>query len=257
MEKIIDYINGELPEKEKQAFEERLARDAGFRAAYEEEKALWSLMGRIEAPAADEKIKSRFLDTLQVYKEAAAPRPGFLSKLKELWSFQPRLRMAYALLLMCVGLGTGLYINKKNPTEMARMSSEISEMKQMMVLSLIENPSATERIRAVSMTQEIRSVDDKVIEALLSTLNQDPNDNVRLMTLEALTEMAGNPKVREGLVQSIVTQTSPIMQSAMADVMLKLQEKSSVKPLQKMLHREDLNSTVKDKVEQTIQKILI
>lgn len=257
MEKMMDYINGELPENEKQAFEERLASDANFRAAYEEEKALWNLMGKIEAPVADERIKSRFMDTLQVYKEAAVPRPGFLSRLQELWSFQPQLKMAYALLLLCTGLGTGLYINKKNPAEMARMSSEISEMKQMMVLSLIENPSATERIRAVSLTNEIRNVDDQVIEALLSTLNHDPNDNVRLMTLEALTELADNPKVREGLVQSIVSQTSPIMQSAMADVMLKLQEKKSVKPLKKMLDRDDLNSTVKDKLEQTIQEILI
>jgi len=257
MEKIIDYINGELPAEEKRAFEERLGRDPELRAAYEAEKALWELMGRIETPAVDEKIKSRFLDTLQVYKEAAAPRSGFFAKLKELWSFQPQLKLSYAMLMLCMGLGIGLFVNKKNNREMTRMSSEVSEMKQMMVLSLIENPSATERIRAVSMTQEIRNVDDKVIEALLSTLNQDPNDNVRLMTLEALAELAGHPKVREGLVQSIVSQTSPIMQSAMADVMLKLQEKKSVKPLQKMLKRDDLNSTVKDKVEKTIQKILI
>jgi len=257
MEKIIDYINGELPAGEKQAFEERLARDPELRAAYEEEKALWSLMGNIEAPAVDDKLKSRFLDTLQVYKEAANPHPGWLLRLKALWNFQPQLKMAYTLVLLCVSLGAGLYINRKNPDEIARMSSEISEMKQMMVLSLIENPSATERIRAVSLTNEIRNVDDKVIDALFSTLNHDPNDNVRLMTLEALTELAGNPRVREGLVHSIVSQTSPIMQSAMADVMLKLQEKSSVKPLKKMLNRGDLNSTVKDKLEQTIQEILI
>lgn len=257
MEKIIDYINGELAPEEKQAFEERLARDSGFRATYEAEKALWELMGKIEIPAVDERVKSRFLDALQVYKEAAAPNSGFFAKLKEFWSFQPQLKLSYAMLMLCMGLGIGLWVNKKNNREMARMSSEVSEMKQMMVLSLIENPSATERIRAVSMTQDIRHVDNNVIEALLSTLNHDPNDNVRLMTLEALTELADNPKVREGLVQSIVLQTSPIMQSAMADVMLRLQEKKSVKPLQRMLNRDDLNSTVKDKVEQTIQKILI
>ncbi|MCD8539902.1 MAG: HEAT repeat domain-containing protein [Leadbetterella sp.] len=225
MEKIIDYLNGELPEKERLALEERLTRDPEFRAGYEEEKALWDLMGKITAPAVDSKVKSRFLDALQGYKEATAPRPGLFAKLKEFWNFQPQLKLSYAMLMLCVGLGAGLYFNKKNHGEMARMSSEVSEMKQMMVLSLIENPSATERIRAVSMTQEIRNVDENVIEALLSTLNNDPNDNVRLMTLEALAELADNPKVREGLVRSIVLQTSPIMQSAMADVMLRLQEK--------------------------------
>ncbi len=257
MEKIIDYINGELTATEKLAFEERLAHDPVFRAAYEEEKALWDLMGKIEAPAVDQKVKSRFLDTLEVYKEAAVPRPGLLTRLKDLWSFQPNLKLSYAMLMLCVGLATGFYFNRKNQGEITRMSSEISEMKQMMVLSLIENPSATERIRAVNMTNEIRNVDNQVIEALLSTLNHDSNDNVRLMTLEALMELADHSEVREGLVRSIVTQTSPIMQLAMADAMLKLQEKRSVKSLQKILDRDDLNSTVKDKVEQTIQKILI
>jgi len=58
-------------------------------------------------------------------------------------------------------------------------------MKQVMLLSLLNDPSASQRIRAVSYTDEFSSVDLKVIGALFTTLNGDPNVNVRLATLES------------------------------------------------------------------------
>ena len=125
----------------------------------------------------------------------------------------------------------------------------------MMMLSLLENPAASERLRAVSYTEEINEVDDKVVDALLTTLNNDANVNVRLVTLEALAKLADNVKVREGLVQSITQQESPLVQSALADIMVKLQEKRSVKPLRQLLRDDNLNHLVKGKIEQSIREL--
>ncbi|MDR3716044.1 MAG: HEAT repeat domain-containing protein [Puia sp.] len=136
------------------------------------------------------------------------------------------------------------------------LSSQVSEMKQMMMLSLLENPSASQRIRAVGYTDEIGSANKKVIDALLATLNEDPNVNVRLITLEALSKYSKDPRVRQGLVQSITRQESPLLQSAIADVMVKLQEKRSIKPLQTLLDKKDLNEMVKTKIEQSIRKLI-
>jgi len=95
-----------------------------------------------------------------------------------------------------------------------------------------------------------------VIDALLATLNNDPNVNVRLSTLDALTQLAGYPEVREGLVKSISQQDSPVMQSAIADVMLKLQEKRSVKPLKQLLKQKGLDHGVRDKIKETINNLI-
>lgn len=118
---------------------------------------------------------------------------------------------------------------------------------------MLENPTATERLKAVSYTQELNKVDDKVIDALLTTLNSDPNENVRLVTLEALVQLGNYPKVREGLVQSLMKQESPLVQVALADAMVKLQEKRSVKEFKQLLQKENLNKAVKGKIEKTIQ----
>ena len=95
-----------------------------------------------------------------------------------------------------------------------------------------------------------------MIDALLATLNNDPNVNVRLSTLDALAHLANHPEVREGLIQSIAQQDSPLLQSAIADVMLKLQEKRAVKSFRELLKQKDLNPGVRDKIKQTITQLI-
>jgi HEAT repeat protein len=166
------------------------------------------------------------------------------------------------LVLVTFGLVLGYLLHRPAQTSIAynkqidSLSSQVSEIKQVMMLSLLQDPSASQRIKAVSYTDDLGNVNLRVIDALLTTLNEDPNVNVRLATLEALVRFSGEPKVREGLVRSINLQESPIMQSAIADVMVKLQEKSSVQSLQKLLSKKDLNKMVKVNIEKSIQKLI-
>ena len=77
-----------------------------------------------------------------------------------------------------------------------------------------------------------------------------------LAALEALIKFSGVPSVREGLVKSIVQQKSPLVQSALVDAMLKLQEKKSVRPLQQLLNTKDLNQSIKVKIEKSIPQLI-
>ena len=140
--------------------------------------------------------------------------------------------------------------------QLQALSTQVREMREIILLALLENPSASERMRGVSYTSEIKRVNKNVVDALLSTLNNDPNNNVRLITLEALTHYAEDPEVREGLVQSILHQDSPLVQAALADVMLKLQEKKAVRPLKELLQQKGLNEMVRNKIEQTLTRLI-
>ena len=139
--------------------------------------------------------------------------------------------------------------------QLEALTAQVHEMREIMMISLLQNPSASERLRAVSYTSEIRKVNPDIAAALLATLNNDPNVNVRLTTLEALTHFARDPVVREGLIQSILQQDSPLVQAALADAMLKLQEKRAIQPFKKLLQQKDLNGMVRVKIEQTITRL--
>jgi hypothetical protein len=151
--------------------------------------------------------------------------------------------------------GPAVPSSSSTESRLEALSAQLHEMREMVMLSLLQNPSASERMRAVSYTSGSRNVNPNIATALLMTLNNDPNVNVRLTTLEALTHFAKDPVVREGLVQSILHQESPLVQAALADVMLKLQEKRAVRPFKKLLQQKDLNEMVRDKIEQTISRL--
>lgn len=259
------WINNEMTAAERYAFEQHLAGCAECREHVKTEQQLWNMIGELPAPQPSGDMKARFQGMLEEFKEkqkpATNPFAGFIEKLRQLWTMQPGMQLAYTVVLVVVGLGLGMLINRQNvgsvdKKEIAELGREVKDMKEMMMLSLLENPSASERIRGVSYTSEIQSANKEVIDALLTTLNNDQNVNVRLVTLEALTLYTSDPAVREGLVHAIAQQDSPLMQAALADVMLKLHEKRSVQPLRKLLQQKDLDTSIRGKIEQTITKLI-
>ena len=148
-----------------------------------------------------------------------------------------------------------VFLRPQNGSD-AKLSQNLNDVRQTQMLSMLENPTAAERMKAVGYTEELNSVNDKVVDALLFTLNTDANENVRLATLDALTQLANNPKVREGLVSSIVRQESELMQVALADAMLHLQEKRSLKSFKKLLKGESVtNDMIRKKLEQTVRQL--
>lgn len=261
-----DFINKDLNIAERENMEQHLAACPGCAEELQAMEQLWNVMGTIETPEPSAHLKVKFQAMLNTYKEEVAQqKPSFLESLKEgwsrIWQMQPQWPMAYNLIILVVGLGGGFFYlhnssaNTSNQ-QLQALNSEVHELKQTMMLSLLENPSASERIRGVSYTPEIKHADKEVIDALLATLNNDPNVNVRLSTLDALTHLANHPEVRQGLIESISQQDSPLMQSAIADLMLKLQEKKSVKQFKELLKQKNLDNGVRDKISQTI-KVLI
>ncbi len=125
----------------------------------------------------------------------------------------------------------------------------------MMMLSLLEKESATDRLKAVNLTQDMDQASLKVTSALLQTLNNDENVNVRLAALDALRPYSSDGQIREALVRSIGKQKSPLVQVALAELMAELQEKAAIDELQKILEDGETPSDIKKKIQESIQVI--
>ncbi|MBW4888678.1 zf-HC2 domain-containing protein [Mucilaginibacter sp. HMF5004] len=259
-----DYINKQLPAADKAAFEQHIAACPACAKELKAFQQVWDVLGEVTIPEPSADMPMRFNAMLANYKASVTEEVSVWDKLKgqwqQLWQWQPRWPMAYNLAILVVGLSAGFWFlngNKNADSEkMKTLAAEVHELKQSVMLSLLENPSASERIRGVSYTSEIKHADKEVIDALFATLNNDPNVNVRLSTLDALAGLANHPEVRQGLVQSISQQDSPLLQSAIADVMLKLQEKSSVGSFRELLKQKNLDKGVKQKISKTISKLI-
>ncbi|MBK8292118.1 MAG: HEAT repeat domain-containing protein [Flammeovirgaceae bacterium] len=139
---------------------------------------------------------------------------------------------------------------------MSELTKEVGDLKEMVMLSLMEKESATQRLKAVSLTSEMDQASDKVTNALFVALNKDENVNVRLAALEALKPYVSKSTVRLKLIESIEEQASPLVQVALAELMVTMQEKRSVDQLRQLLKDERVPKEVKYKISESI-KVLI
>jgi hypothetical protein len=216
--------------------------------------ALDQQLSRTEAPAASLRMDDQFYSMLAKARKKSTQKSIFDFGTFD-WSwFGPRL--AFGLAVLIAGFFGGyMFQGNKNP-DLASVTKEVQDLKEVLMLSLLEKESATERLRAVSLTNDMDQVSQTVTTALFETLNNDDNVNVRLAALEALAPYAKQSSVREGLIRSIGGQESPLVQVALAELMAALQEKKSVKELQKIIDSDRTPVDAKNRIKESM-KVLI
>jgi len=259
---LTDALKGELSAEDQTALDVHVVQCPECQRELALTREVRNWLQTDETPEPSSGMESRFYNMLSIAEqENNVQTPNVSPKQAGPFDFPRKLvwmQVAATVLLLGVGVVAGYWLRSRNTTdEVAQqkidiMAVQMQEMRQMMMLSLLDNPSAVERLQAVSLSTELDKADGKVIEALLTTLNYDTNTNVRLATLEALIRYTDEPQVREGLIESLALQDSPMVQMALADLMVKLQEKRSVKALRQLLRQKGIRKTVKTKVEQSI-----
>jgi hypothetical protein len=148
-------------------------------------------------------------------------------------------------------LGYILFSGRHN----ADLRREVQDMRQMLAVSLLDQRSTTERLRGVNLSYGLENPDNKMIQALLDTLNNDSNINVRLAAVDALYLFYDSPSVREGIIQSLSQQNSPFLQVALVDLLVSVQERQALESFKKLIEANQLDPKVKQKLEQGIREL--
>jgi len=259
---MMDYLSDTLDADERKEFEKFLQNNQEHKKQFEQLTKTWNQMDDLVAPEPAQEMDRRFFDMLHTEIEKTEKRKSnsksWLSSVAELlWKPQT----AYGLLLLSIGLMGGYLLSSNGgtstlPTTIVSSSNETEEVREQLVLTLLDQPSANQRLQGINEVNKIGKIDQTVIKALLKTLNNDANVNVRLAAIESLANYLEEPMVREGLVQSIVKQDSPIVQVTLANLMVALQEKESIEPFKTLMRTKELDKSVKLKLEESINSII-
>lgn len=256
--RAMDFMSGTMSREEAKSFEQFLAGNPEYNEQYKTLLAAWEKMESLEAPKTSLQMDENFFGMLSGEIEKGKKNENK----RPFWDgiftvFRPQL--AYGILLLAIGLGLGYYLrfsHQHKTVETMVSNNEAEEVRQKLVLTLLEQPSANQRLQGVGEANKFENADEIVIQALLQTLNNDSNVNVRLAAIESLTNYVDNPIVRQGLVQSIPNQESPILQITLANLMVALQEKASIEPFKQLLKEKELDTTVKKRIESSIESII-
>lgn len=253
IEWYMDLLAGELNEENSASLKVYLEANPELQEELHADETLWNRLGQIEAPAPSPAMDARFDAALTGYLAGSSKQTSRTFQVPIWLSLNWKMGLAFSL----VGLMLGFVIfrNPTQQTELSALTNEVQDMKKVMMLTLIKQPGAQQRIKAVSLAREFVEVDDKVIQVLGNTLQSDDNVNVRLAAIDALLSYWDNATARKVMVESIAFQSSPIVQSAIADAMLSLREKQAIGAFEQLINEDEINEVVKSKIESTIDQL--
>jgi hypothetical protein len=216
---------------------------------------VWTRLGAIpaEEPRVDQ--RARFDAMLEVYQQgivdAPAPRRSWSVWVRQWLPRQPVFQFAIGLALLVVGViaGRSYPAPVQSNAEMNQLRTELHSLHEMVALSLLQQQSASERLKGVSWSYRIEQPGDQVRSALLDTLMHDANVNVRLAAVDALRQFGQDQQVRRGLVEALERQNSALVQIAMIDLVVELRETQSLNALRKLANDQNLNEAVRQRAE--------
>jgi hypothetical protein len=222
------------------------------------------MLGGIDAPAADSDRMHARLDAVidaREHAEPPAPRRWFPHRGFGGGSRFYAVQGLAAAAILLVGIAIGRFVmpdgtpRADSASEIAAMRSEMRELREMVSLSLMQQQSASDRLKGVTWTGQLDRPSGEVVSALLDALMHDPNVNVRLATIDALERFASREDVRRAAIEAVNRQMSPLVQIALIDFLVKTNERQSAPTLRRLAQDPRANDAVRSRAAWGLQQL--
>ena len=263
-DQLIAYLEGTLSTSEIKEVEKRLTEDADYFTEYDQLRIIYDSMENSVEFEAPEEISTNFYTQLskEIEAEKDAANYGKAGKvihlIKSTWNSSLPLRIAASVALFLAGFFIDKQINieQLQTKEVATLRDELNTTKTLVMLSLLKQQSASDRIMAVNYTYEMHEVDKRIIEALSETLATDENPNVRMAACEALIHYKSKPDVQEVLLSTLAEQEDPSIQVLIIDALIEMEDPRAIASLQELIETQEILDIVKNKAQEGIGKLM-
>ena len=202
-------------------------------------------------------MRDVFYKNLEKEKSTLSSENETLNITSNWWSnfFLKKINWGLGLALLFGGMLLGNLMDTGQSQQINELAHQLQETQETMMLTLLKKKSSTERLKAVHISQEMNDVSEQVINMLLKTLNRDPNVNVRLAAIEALSNYAEKPVVREGLIKSIQNQEAPMVLLALAELMVILEDERSIEEFQDLMNNTEVPQEIQNELNEKIKML--
>lgn len=246
-----------LSEGDDQDFAAHIASCEACRSEADRIGELWRNLDLLPVEEPSGKVRERFYETLGAYRQGLAsiePR-----ETRPWW--QSGWQMAAAAALLSAGLGIGYIARgsgqppRTTPGDVSQLREEVASMRQLVALSLLQQQSASERLRGVSWAYQAEPSDREVLGALVTAVNHDTNVNVRLAAVDALRRFSASPDTRRAVVEALPSQTTPLVQVALIDLLVDFKERSAEGVLKTLAANRDVDDGVRQQAQWALEKL--
>jgi len=259
----VDYLMGSLPPPAAVQLKAHLKDCPACRETFQNAAEAWRRLGSLPEAKPSEALRERVDAIIEAYRQGMAEAPHRpLESARARWAdwlagWRTR-PLAFHLALAAAAFAAGIltppfWSRAGNPAEaLDDLRGEVGHLRQMVTLTLLRQPSASERLEGVSYSYSVSPEDEKVLAALLQALDSDPNVNVRVAAVDALRQYAARTPVRAGLLRSLAKESSPLVQIELIDLLLQQREKGCIPLLEQIEKNAGLDPAVRAQAKKAL-----
>jgi len=253
---IVDYVDNQLSVEHSEIIKSHIESCAQCKIDYEETTKLLVEFNKETTQIPSAKLRSNFYDMLEEEKRLSESKVVTLQSDKG-FNFKMAFQIAASFLLLFLGFYAGNYSSqKKTSEEIATLEQQTVELKENMMLAMIDNRSASKRIKAVNYSEEIKHLDQKILNVLVDRMHNDTNINVRLAAAEALAKYSETELVKKAFIEALTTETDPSLQITIIEFLVKIQDERALEPMQQLLDQPETPDFVKEHANTGILQII-
>lgn len=248
---IIDYIDHNLDKSMVNDIEEHLRSCGKCKSVLEQYKSLLHTISQTKQEEPDNSLRMDFYNNLKERKDRATSK---------FWNIS-FVQIAASIFLLISGAFIGHTIENgfkagSQVDQIDKLQMEIGAMKEVLLFTLLDEESPSQRIKAIRYTEGIHNPDSNIIHVLINTLNNDKNVNVRVVAAYSLATYSNDIAVRDSLISSLEKQTDPIIQVILMNILSENKETRAIETMRKLISNEKTIFEVKDIAEKSINKML-
>ena len=259
---VVDYIDQDLEQSLVIEIEEHLESCKECNSIHKQYKELFHLMSQRKQEEPDNSLRLGFYQHLKESMDQL-DTDGSDQKKKRIsvnWSFTAG-RIAAGIAILIAGAFIGFSVQKGfkpnvHAEQIDKLQMEIGAMKEVLMFTLLDEESPSQRIKAVKYTEDIPNPDSNIIHVLINTLNNDKNVNVRVAAAYSLATFSKDIAVRDSLISSLENQTDPIIQVILMNILVENKETRAIETMRGLVSNEKTIVEVKDIAEKSISVLL-
>ena len=255
---LLSYLENTLSAEDRKQLEASLTKSTELRQELEALRVLLSNLEQLPQEQPSERLSANFYAFLNAkvaaQKHSATVRkPGASSWL---------VAAAVALLLIGLSVGGLWRLNKHHQQQIATLQTEMQLTKKLLMLSMLQENTASDRIQALNKVQasveakQFSPQDQRLVEALIHTMNFDPNINVRVKAVEALLLFTSSEKVVEAMIESLELQDNPHVQILLIETLTEVKAKQALSIFKDLLKGENIHEVVRQKAAYGLERLL-
>lgn len=162
------------------------------------------------------------------------------------------IKVAVVAAVFVMGWFLGSISNSDDKELLQSLQNKLNSNNQLLVLTLLQQSSASDRLQAANVSNILPDLDDQIIAALVKALESDSDPNVKIKCAEALAIHLNPDSLSKIFGNALELQKEPLIQLILINYLKSIGNTESMRIVNSYLNSDKVDDFVKSEVKKPI-----